>query len=132
MFLFTTDLPNTRGKRGYIHAAFGVEDIDELMLGAAQMEKSGWLPDRTARGGLARDRASSPPDPYNKAPAGSAPQSPAAPRTHHAHTKGLWKLWPSRLFANAVGAQNLCAHTKYRSQKYLTEHVALIPSLLKT
>jgi catechol 2,3-dioxygenase-like lactoylglutathione lyase family enzyme len=104
VFLFTTDLPNTRGKRGYIHAAFGVEDIDELMLGAGQMEKRGWLPDRAARGGLSRHRASSALYYYIKCPAGGEAE-------YHADTDYLDDNWIPRVWGWHFGALLWSHHT---------------------
>ena len=39
IFLLDCKLPVAPGKAGFMHAAFGVDDIDELMIGANYMEK---------------------------------------------------------------------------------------------
>jgi len=48
------------GKPTFQHAAFGVEDIDEVMIGVGRMGERGWFKDlRKAGGGLGRHRISS-------------------------------------------------------------------------
>jgi catechol 2,3-dioxygenase-like lactoylglutathione lyase family enzyme len=60
IFWVSTDLPVAPDKPGYMHMAFGLEDIDELMLGANQMEEKGWTSvSQNASGGLSRHRISS-------------------------------------------------------------------------
>jgi catechol 2,3-dioxygenase-like lactoylglutathione lyase family enzyme len=60
IFWLSADVPFASGKAGFMHAAFGLEDIDEVMLGANMMAERGWLgPDRHKLGGLSRHRISS-------------------------------------------------------------------------
>ncbi len=60
IFFVSTALPMAPDNPGFMHLAFGLEDIDELMLGVNQMEARGWKntgPNTT--GGLSRHRISS-------------------------------------------------------------------------
>ena len=60
IFWVNADLPITPGKNGYMHTAFGLEDIDEVMLGANRMTESGWVnKSMNSSGGLSRHRISS-------------------------------------------------------------------------
>jgi catechol 2,3-dioxygenase-like lactoylglutathione lyase family enzyme len=60
IFWVNSALPMTPGKPGYMHTAFGLEDIDEVMLGANLMAKRGWVnSSQNASGGLSRHRISS-------------------------------------------------------------------------
>lgn len=60
IFWVDTALPITPGRQGFMHLAFGVEDIDELMLGANIMEQRGWAKQsQNSQGGLSRHRVSS-------------------------------------------------------------------------
>jgi catechol 2,3-dioxygenase-like lactoylglutathione lyase family enzyme len=60
IFWVNTALPMTPGKPGYMHTAFGLEDIDEVMLGANYMAKQGWSnSSQNSSGGLSRHRISS-------------------------------------------------------------------------
>jgi len=60
IFWVNADLPITPRKNGYMHTAFGLEDIDEVMLGANQMTEKGWINKSTnSSGGLSRHRISS-------------------------------------------------------------------------
>jgi catechol 2,3-dioxygenase-like lactoylglutathione lyase family enzyme len=60
VFWVNSALPMTPGKPGYMHTAFGLEDIDEVMLGANLMAKRGWVnTSQNASGGLSRHRISS-------------------------------------------------------------------------
>lgn len=109
VFLFTNQLPITQGKRGYIHSAFGVEDIDELMLGANIMEKKGWVPDSGARGGLSRHRTSSALYYYVKCPFGGEAE-------YHADTDYLDDNWIPRAwswkFGSLLWSHNTPPHLK--------------------
>ncbi len=60
IFWVNTALPVAPDKPGFMHMAFGVEDIDEIMLGANLMADKGWE-NTTANtsGGLSRHRISS-------------------------------------------------------------------------
>ena len=42
LFLADCTLPGMPGKPGFHHINFGVEDIDELMVGANHMQRAGW------------------------------------------------------------------------------------------
>ena len=60
VFWVNSALPMTPGKPGYMHTAFGLEDIDEVMLGANLMAKRGWVNSSpNSSGGLSRHRISS-------------------------------------------------------------------------
>ncbi len=60
VFWVNSALPVTPGKPGYMHTAFGLEDIDEVMLGANLMARLGWVnTSQNASGGLSRHRISS-------------------------------------------------------------------------
>jgi catechol 2,3-dioxygenase-like lactoylglutathione lyase family enzyme len=60
IFWVNTALPVTPGRQGFMHLAFGVEDIDELMLGANIMEQRGWKNESAnTQGSLSRHRISS-------------------------------------------------------------------------
>jgi catechol 2,3-dioxygenase-like lactoylglutathione lyase family enzyme len=60
IFWVNTALPITPGRQGFMHIAFGLEDIDELMLGANIMEEKGWHNSSpNTSGGLSRHRISS-------------------------------------------------------------------------
>jgi len=51
--------PFVKGKPTSQHAAFGVEDIDEVMIGVGRMGERGWFKDLRKTGGLGRHRISS-------------------------------------------------------------------------
>ncbi|MDK2770030.1 MAG: VOC family protein [Sphingomonas sp.] len=60
IFWVNSDLPFAPDGYGFMHIAFGVDDVDELMLGANIMEKRGWKNESmNASGGLSRHRISS-------------------------------------------------------------------------
>jgi len=60
IFWVNTALPMTPGRQGFMHLAFGVEDIDEIMLGANVMEQRGWVnTSPNSQGYLSRHRISS-------------------------------------------------------------------------
>jgi catechol-2,3-dioxygenase len=60
IFFVSTALPVAPDEPGFMHIAFGLEDIDELMLGVNQMEMKGWKNTSVnASGGLSRHRISS-------------------------------------------------------------------------
>jgi catechol 2,3-dioxygenase-like lactoylglutathione lyase family enzyme len=60
VFWVNSDLPFAPGGHGFMHIAFGMDDIDEVMLGANTMEKRGWKNKSTnSSGGLSRHRISS-------------------------------------------------------------------------
>lgn len=60
IFFVCTDLPVAPDKPGFMHIAFGLEDIDELMLGVNLMDAAGWKNQSpNTMGGLSRHRISS-------------------------------------------------------------------------
>ena len=60
IFFVSTSLPVAPDEPGFMHIAFGLEDIDELMLGVNQMQQKGWAnTSQNAAGGLSRHRISS-------------------------------------------------------------------------
>lgn len=60
IFWVNTDLPIAPKHFKFMHIAFGVDDIDELMLGANIMEHRGWKnSSMNASGGVSRHRISS-------------------------------------------------------------------------
>ena len=60
IFWVNSKLPITPGKPGYMHIAFGLEDIDEVMCGANVMAERGWVnSSMNSSGGLSRHRISS-------------------------------------------------------------------------
>lgn len=103
VFFFSNQLPMTLGKRGYIHSAFGVEDIDELMAGMNHMERSGWIKDTTKMGGLSRHRASSAVYCYVPCPAGGEAE-------YHADTDYLDDQWVPRVWNWKFGAMMWSHH----------------------
>ncbi len=60
VFWLNADAPIAPGKAAFMHAAFGLEDIDEVMLGANLMSERGWVNHSSnTSAGLARHRISS-------------------------------------------------------------------------
>jgi catechol 2,3-dioxygenase-like lactoylglutathione lyase family enzyme len=60
IFFVSTALPMAPDNPGFMHIAFGLEDIDELMLGVNQMDAKGWKNESpNTVGGLSRHRISS-------------------------------------------------------------------------
>lgn len=60
IFWVNAELPVAPGRFGFMHIAFGVDDIDELMLGANIMERRGWKnTSMNASGSVSRHRISS-------------------------------------------------------------------------
>jgi len=60
IFFVSTELPVAPDRPGFMHLAFGLEDIDELMIGVNRMERCGWANSSTnSSGGLSRHRISS-------------------------------------------------------------------------
>jgi catechol-2,3-dioxygenase len=70
MFWLTTGHPGKADMTGYAHIAFGVEDIDEIMVGANYMLDRGWSHDRPFATALNRHRISSALYYYFPAPSG--------------------------------------------------------------
>ena len=60
IFWVNASLPVAPGGYGFMHIAFGMDDIDEVMLGANIMDKRGWKnQSMNASGGISRHRISS-------------------------------------------------------------------------
>jgi catechol 2,3-dioxygenase-like lactoylglutathione lyase family enzyme len=60
IFWVNSDLPFAPDGHGFMHIAFGMDDIDEVMLGANTMEKRGWTnSSMNSSGGISRHRLSS-------------------------------------------------------------------------
>jgi catechol 2,3-dioxygenase-like lactoylglutathione lyase family enzyme len=67
MFFLDCNLPGAGGRPGFNHACFGVEDIDEMMVGTHHMLRKGW---QTGWMGSGRHRIASALFSYLKCPAG--------------------------------------------------------------
>jgi len=91
IFWVNCKLPVAPGnKPGYMHMAFGVDDIDELMLGANIMERRGWQnTSHNSSGGVSRHRISSAIYYYVDCPAGGEAE-------YHADTDYLDDNWVPR------------------------------------
>lgn len=60
IFWVNSDLPFAPDGHGFMHIAFGLDDIDEVMLGANIMERRGWQNhSMNSSGGISRHRISS-------------------------------------------------------------------------
>lgn len=60
IFWVNCDLPFAPDQHGFMHIAFGMDDIDEVMLGANIMERRGWQnTSMNSSGGISRHRISS-------------------------------------------------------------------------
>jgi catechol-2,3-dioxygenase len=104
IFWVNADLPITPGKNGYMHTAFGLEDIDEVMLGANQMSEKGWVnQSKNSSGGLSRHRISSAIYYYIDNPNGGEAE-------YHADTDYLDDNWVPRAWDWKFGAL-LWAHS---------------------
>jgi catechol 2,3-dioxygenase-like lactoylglutathione lyase family enzyme len=98
IFLLDCNLPVATGKAGFMHTAFGVDDIDELMLGANIMEKKGWHnTSRNSSGGVSRHRISSAIYYYVDCPAGGEAE-------YHADTDYLDDNWVPRVWDFKFGS----------------------------
>ncbi|WP_267381432.1 MULTISPECIES: VOC family protein [unclassified Sphingomonas] len=97
LFWLTTQHPGTRNKRGYAHIAFGVEDLDEIMVGANYMQDKGWSNVRPYAAALNRHRISSALYYYFPCPAGGDAE-------YHADSDYLDDGWVPRVWEMAFGA----------------------------
>lgn len=97
IFWLTTQHPGTRGKRGYAHIAFGLEDIDEVMVGANYMTDHGWAHERPFAPALNRHRISSAMYYYFPCPAGGDAE-------YHADSDYLDDGWIPRVWEMMFGA----------------------------
>jgi catechol 2,3-dioxygenase-like lactoylglutathione lyase family enzyme len=59
IFWLNANGPFVKSKPCFQHSAFGVEDIDEVMIGVNRMGERGWFKDLRKTGGLGRHRISS-------------------------------------------------------------------------
>lgn len=60
IFWVNSDLPFAPDGHGFMHIAFGMDDIDEVMLGANIMDRRGWKNESmNSSGGISRHRISS-------------------------------------------------------------------------
>jgi catechol 2,3-dioxygenase-like lactoylglutathione lyase family enzyme len=99
IFWVNCKLPVAPGnKPGYMHMAFGVDDIDELMLGANIMERRGWRnTSHNSSGGVSRHRISSAIYYYVDCPAGGEAE-------YHADTDYLDDNWVPRAWDFKFGS----------------------------
>jgi catechol 2,3-dioxygenase-like lactoylglutathione lyase family enzyme len=99
IFLLDCKLPVVPGNRpGFMHLAFGVDDIDEVMIGANYMEKKGWAnTSRNSSGGVSRHRISSAIYYYVDCPAGGEAE-------YHADTDYLDDNWIPRAWDFKFGS----------------------------
>lgn len=98
IFLLDCKLPVAPGKAGFMHAAFGVDDIDELMIGANYMENKGWVnTSRNSSGGVSRHRISSAIYYYVDCPSGGEAE-------YHADTDYLDDNWVPRVWDFKFGS----------------------------
>jgi len=105
IFWVNADLPVGTGAFHFMHIAFGVEDIDELMLGANLMEEKGWKnTSHNTSGGISRHRISSAIYYYCDNPAGGEAE-------YHADTDYLDDNWVPRAWDFRFGSL-LWAHSK--------------------
>ncbi len=98
IFWVNADLPVAPGRFGFMHIAFGLEDIDEVMLGANIMEKKGWKnTSHNSSGGISRHRISSAIYYYVDNPGGGEAE-------YHADTDYLDDNWVPRAWDFKFGS----------------------------
>ncbi|WP_334184605.1 VOC family protein [Novosphingobium sp.] len=98
IFWVNSDLPFAPDGHAFMHIAFGVDDIDEVMLGANIMEKKGWKnTSMNASGGISRHRISSAIYYYVDNPAGGEAE-------YHADTDYLDDNWVPRAWDFKFGS----------------------------
>ncbi len=99
IFLLDCKLPVVPGNRpGFMHTAFGVDDIDELMIGANYMNNKGWTNSSlNSSGGVSRHRISSAIYYYVDCPAGGEAE-------YHADTDYLDDNWIPRAWDFKFGS----------------------------
>lgn len=95
-------VPGMDGKLTFHHANFGVEDIDEIMVGANQMTRKGWPPSEL---GLGRHRIDSALFYYLPCPAGGEAEYGAD--GDHVDDGWVPRYWPNPLFGLAHFVSNL-------------------------
>ena len=94
--------PDMDGKHRFHHANFGVEDIDEIMVGANHMVRTGWEPSHF---GLGRHRIDSALFYYLPSPAGGEAEYGAD--SDYVDDSWVPRHWPKPLFAYAHFVHNL-------------------------
>ncbi|EQB02844.1 hypothetical protein L288_15540 [Sphingobium quisquiliarum P25] len=98
IFWVNARMPFAPGGHGFLHTAFGVDDIDEVMIGANIMEKQGWQKTADEKtGGISRHRISSAIYYYVKCPAGGEAE-------YHADTDYLDDNWVPRAWDYRFGS----------------------------
>ena len=98
IFWVNTDLPVAPDEQGFMHLAFGLEDIDEVMLGANTMHEKGWAnSSQNSSGGLSRHRISSAIYYYMDCPAGGEAE-------YHCDTDYIDDNWVPRAWDWKFGA----------------------------
>lgn len=97
LFWVTTGHPPLHKRRGFNHCAFGLEDIDELMIGSNYMQDQGWSDDRPFAARLNRHRISSALYYYFPNPNGGEAE-------YHADTDYLDSGWVPRVWETKFGA----------------------------
>ncbi|MFC7047563.1 VOC family protein [Emcibacter nanhaiensis] len=98
IFWVNTDLPVAPDHFGFMHIAFGLEDIDEVMLGANIMDKKGWKnTSMNSSGGISRHRISSAIYYYIDNPCGGEAE-------YHADTDYLDDNWVPRAWDFKFGS----------------------------
>ncbi len=95
-------LPGCDGKTRFHHANFGVEDLDEIMLGANHMERRGWPPSEI---GLGRHRVDSALFYYLPCPAGGEAEYGAD--SDYVDDNWVPRRWTHPLFGYAHFTHNL-------------------------
>ncbi len=98
IFWVNCDLPFAPDSHGFMHIAFGMDDIDEVMLGANIMERRGWKnTSMNSSGGISRHRVSSAIYYYVDNPNGGEAE-------YHADTDYLDDNWVPRAWNFKFGA----------------------------
>lgn len=105
IFWVNSDLPFAPDGHGFMHIAFGMDDIDEVMLGGNIMEKRGWKnTSMNASGGISRHRISSAIYYYVDNPNGGEAE-------YHADTDYLDDNWVPRAWDFKFGSLLWSANT---------------------
>ena len=97
IFWVSCDLPFAPDSHGFMHIAFGMDDIDEVMLGANTMDRLGWKNTGENVAGIARHRISSAIYYYVKNPNGGEAE-------YHADTDYLDDNWVPRAWDFKFGS----------------------------
>ncbi|MCY0853613.1 VOC family protein [Cupriavidus sp. D39] len=104
LFLLNANSPGMDGNPCFHHANFGVEDIDEIMIGANHMDRKGW---QKSEWGLGRHRIDSALFYYIPCPAGGEAEYGAD--GDYIDDSWVPREWPVPLFAFAHYVHNLPA-----------------------